>query len=498
MTTSDMTDQLSLVSPVDLPEDLPVLPGAENTVPTMDFETVTQLRGRVASRLSADGVWFEQLDPASARMRTRTLVEEELDSWVAYQVNRGLPAPTIAVEDDLVEAVMAALGGLGRLEPLLARTDVEDIFFTGCEPTMLRLGDGTKVPGPPIGQSDQEVTALVQALGTSLGDGTSREFSAARPLLSLRLKAVGELGARLSAAMDVTPRPSGTIRVHRHVEADLDMLYELGMVDAPLRAFLRASVLAGAKIFVSGGTGMGKTMMLRALCAEIPTDQMIVTIEDERELGLHVLAARDGQGQVVVDDRGRPVPARPAALVRAYEAREPNSEGVGAITMGDLTRQSLRDSPDVVVLGETRGPEMVHVLDALTNGISGVMCTIHADTPAGVFSRVVQMVRQASPALPADYALSAICSLDLIVQVRRNRNHERFVSEVAQLQGTIGENAMPVLETLFGARADGRAVAKRANIGPRLMGRLAEVGFDRAWMDPAASDWDRDRAASRS
>jgi Flp pilus assembly CpaF family ATPase len=431
-------------------------------------------------------------------MRTRTLVEEELDSWVAYQVNRGLSAPTIAVEDDLVEAVMAALGGLGRLEPLLARTDVEDIFFTGSEPVMLRLGDGTKVPGPPIGATDQEVTALVQALGTSLGDGTSREFSAARPLLSLRLKAVGELGARLSAAMDVTPRPSGTIRVHRHVEADLDMLYRLGMVDAPLRAFLRASVLAGAKIFVSGGTGMGKTMMLRALCAEIPTDQMIVTIEDERELGLHVLAARDAQGQVVVDDRGRPVPARPAALVRAYEAREPNSEGVGAITMGDLTRQSLRDSPDVVVLGETRGPEMVHVLDALTNGISGVMCTIHADTPAGVFSRVVQMVRQATPALPADYALSAICSLDLIVQVRRNRNHERFVTEVAQLQGTIGENAMPVLETLFGARADGRAVAKRANIGPRLMGRLAEVGFDRAWMDPAASDWDRDRAARRS
>jgi Flp pilus assembly CpaF family ATPase len=192
------------------------------------------------------------------------------------------------------------------------------------------------------------------------------------------------------------------------------------------------------------------------------------------------------------------VPARPAALVRAYEAREPNSEGVGAITMGDLTRQSLRDSPDVVVIGETRGPEMVHVLDALTNGIAGVMCTIHADAPAGVFSRVVQMVRQASPALPGDYALSAICSLDLIVQVRRNRRHERFVTEVAQLDGTIGENGLPVLETLFAAREDGRAAARRANVGPRLMGRLAEVGFDRAWLDPAASDWDRDRPEQRS
>jgi Flp pilus assembly CpaF family ATPase len=489
---------MSQVTPVDLPVDLPVVAGGDCTAPAVDFETVTQLRGRVASRLSADGVAFEQLDPVSARMRTRALVGEELDSWVCYLVNRGLPAPSIQVEDDLVEAVMAALGGLGRLEPLLARLDVEDIFFTGCEPTMLRLDDGSKAPGPPIGDTDEEVTQLVQALGTSLGDGTSREFSAARPLLSLRLKAVGELGARLSAAMDVTHRPSGTIRVHRHVEANLDMLYELNMIDAPLRAFLRAAVLAGAKIFVAGGTGMGKTMMLRALCAEIPTDQMIVTIEDERELGLHVLAARDGQGQVILDERGRPVLARPAALVRAYEAREPNSEGVGAITMGDLTRQSLRDSPDVVVIGETRGPEMVHILDALTNGISGVMCTIHADTPTGVFSRVVQMVRQASPALPADYALSAICSLDLIVQVRRNRKHERFVSEVAALQGTIGENAMPVLETLFGPRQDGRAVSKRANVGPRLMGRLAEVGFEAAWMDPAASDWDRDRQPWRS
>ena len=108
--------------------------------------------------------------------------------------------------------------------------------------------------------------------------------------------------------------------------------------------------------------------------------------------------------------------------------------------------------------GESRRPVVGPGRGARTNGISGVMGTIHADAPTGVFSRVVQMVRQATPALPADYALSAICSLDLIVQVRRNRNHERFVTEIAQLQGTIGDNAMPVLETLFEARQDGRAV----------------------------------------
>ena len=85
-----MTDQMSHVSPVDLP-----VPVGDHEVSAVNFETVTQLRGRVASRLSADGVSFEALDPASRRMRTRTLVEQELDSWVRYQVNRGLPAPSV-------------------------------------------------------------------------------------------------------------------------------------------------------------------------------------------------------------------------------------------------------------------------------------------------------------------------------------------------------------------------------------------------------------------
>src|SRR5680860_288617 len=114
-----MTDQMSQVSPVDLPVDLPVVPGGDSTVSGLYFEIVTELRGRVASRLSADGVSFEALDPASARMRTRTLVEQELDSWVRYQVNRGLPAPSVEVEDDLVAAVMAALGGHHRRDQVV-------------------------------------------------------------------------------------------------------------------------------------------------------------------------------------------------------------------------------------------------------------------------------------------------------------------------------------------------------------------------------------------
>ena len=135
------------------------------------------------------------------------------------------------------------------------------------------------------------------------------------------MKSVGLLGARMSAAMDVTPHPAGTIRVHRHMETSLEQLSGLGMIDAALSAFLTALVLAGGKVMVSGAAGVGKTVLLRALCRAIPLDRMIVTVEDDRELGLHVAPARDRDGHVVYEPDGSVALLRPAALVRSYEAR---------------------------------------------------------------------------------------------------------------------------------------------------------------------------------
>jgi Flp pilus assembly CpaF family ATPase len=168
---------------------------------------------------------------------------EEIEAWTLHRTSIGLRPPSVTDEDVLADAVVASLSGLGRLEPLLRREDVEDIFFAGTAPTMLRLTDGRKVPAPPIAASDQELIELIQRLATALGDGVSREFSAARPLLAVRLQPVGNaLGSRLNAGNDITPHPAGTIRIHHHVEGDLDLAYRLGMIDAPLRAFLRAAV----------------------------------------------------------------------------------------------------------------------------------------------------------------------------------------------------------------------------------------------------------------
>ena len=196
--------------------------------------------------------------------------------------------------------MLAALGGYGPLEPLLAREDIEDIFFNGTHPTVLRLAGGDKVLGPPLAATDVALQQMLQMMaGSGLDDSAGREFSTARPLLQLRLKSVGLLGARMSAAMDVTPHPAGTIRVHRHVETSLAEVRQLGTIDQALEALLTATVLAGGKIMVSGATGVGKTVLLRALCRAIPLDKMIVTVEDDRELGLHELTSRDEHVLVV-------------------------------------------------------------------------------------------------------------------------------------------------------------------------------------------------------
>jgi len=444
---------------------------AEKTEPALDYETVAQLRSRVATRLAEEEKKFPSLAEADRRELTVTLIQEELETWILHEVNHGRPAPSMNAEDDLVAAVLAEIAGLGRLQPLLARGDIEDIYFEGCEPTILRLASGEKVQGPPIARTDAELVTMLQTLGSRTGgEQSSREFSAASPILNLRLKSVGRLGARLAAEMDVLPRPSGTIRVHRHVDVTLDDLRVRRMVDDPLRAFLRAAVLGGASILVTGAPSHGKTTLLRALTNEIPWDQVIVTVEDDRELGTHLLNRH--------------------CVVRSYEARPANAEGMGAFGMGDALMQALRDSPDRLIVGEVRGGYIVHMLDAITNGIAGVMCTLHTDSAAGVFDRIAQLVLKATPPLPIEYALRAASSLDLIVHVRRSADHERFVTEVVEL-GPVGDSGYPSADPLFRARADGRAVPTGHQPSASLGYRLRSAGFDPAWLQPALSDWDR-------
>ncbi|WP_324276937.1 hypothetical protein [Blastococcus brunescens] len=231
-------------------------PADTKELTSTEYRVVVELRDRVSTRLTVED---RNYAPGPRRELTRKLIRDEYDQWLLHEANRGRPAPELTTEDRIFAAVLAELDGLGRLAPLMARDDVEDIHFEGCEPTMLRMASGQLVPGPSIASSDEELEQLLRSIGSRSDDGqTSREFSSASPILNVRLKGVTELGARLQAAIDVLPRPAGVIRVHRFSDPSLDDLHEMNMVDSPVRAFLHAAIIAGASPLVSGAPGSAR------------------------------------------------------------------------------------------------------------------------------------------------------------------------------------------------------------------------------------------------
>ncbi len=447
-----------------------------------EYRVVEELRDRVSTRLTAEDKSYA---PGPRRELTRKLIADEYDRWLLHEANRGRPAPEVTTEDRIFAAVLAELDGLGRLAPLLAREDVEDIHFEGSDPTMLRLATGELVPGPVIASSDEELEQLLRSVGSRSGDGqTSREFSSASPVLNVRLKGVTDLGARLQAAMDVLPRPAGVIRVHRFSDPSLDDLHRANMLDSPVRAFLHYAVLAGVSPLVSGAPGVGKTTMLRALGNTIPYDNVVITVEDERELGLH-LPRWDPARQEMVKRH---------AVSRPFESRLPNAEGMGGFDMGDALHLALRASPTWVLVGEVRGAYVVYLLEAATSGIASVMCTIHSPSAHGVFDKVLINALKANPAPSAELVLRSLAALDLVVHVARDRDYHRFVSGIYEL-GPVGDSGAPALAPIFAPRPqDGRAVPTGPGVlSDSLRGRLEGVGFDLGWLQPATSDWQSER-----
>lgn len=421
---------------------------SEELVRRLRTAVANELTNRSASlRLSAG----RSLDRDDQTMLARELINEQLEAYAGECMGRGDPSLTPQEEEALATAVFDRIFHLGRLQPLIDDERIQNIIANGFDQVWLEYDDGTKVPGPPIAASNVEMIELLREVGRRYGL-SEREFNPSRPSLNLQLPD----GSRLFAVAWVCDRPCLAIRRHRFMKVTLDDLVRMGSLDAPVRDFLASAVRARKQLIIAGATGAGKTTLLRALASEIPPEERIVTIETELELGL---------------DRFPELHPDCVAL----EAREANVEGVGSVTAAELVRMSLRMNPDRCLVGEVRGDEVIPMLNAMSQGNEGSMCTVHSDSSGTVFNKLALYAMQSPERLPIEAtALLAAAAIDLVVFIAKKGN-DRYVASVRQVVSANGPTV--VTNELFAPGPDGRARAAMP-VPIDLAEELAMCGWD--------------------
>ncbi|TCJ36573.1 CpaF family protein [Parafrankia sp. BMG5.11] len=409
-----------------------------------------QVGAALSARLQArEAQGLPPLGRADQRALTSELISAVLAQHAQTQLADGGQLLSAQVEEQISRTVLDSLYGLGGLQPLLDDPSIENISVNGCDVVWVRRFDGRRERLPAVARSDAELVELVRTVVARAGV-EERRWDRASPEVSCQLPD----GSRLHALMAVAHRPVVSIRRHRYQQITLDQLVtDLGMLNAELRHFLNRLVLARRNLLIAGGTGIGKTTFLRALAADIPYTERIITIEDSYELGLD----RDGQHGDVV----------------ALQAREPNIEGEGAFSQADLARSALRMSPDRVIVGEVRGAEVIPMLNAMSMGVDGSMATIHASSSGAVFLKLAAYAAQAAERLSMEATmLLAASAAHFVIHLGYTPDGRRVVSSVREV---VGADGMIISTNEVWRPGPDRAAVPGAPLRPDTAALLARV-----------------------
>jgi len=439
------------------------------------LEMAERLRFDLDSRLVQAVAAMEAKSGPLSREDQRALAASLAQRWLAEiateRAEDGLPPLDPEAQGSLLRNVLDSLFGAAALQPYLDDPTVREVRINGPDTGFIVRIDGTKEPLPRLVRDHAELVYFIQALAryASSGAGGERRFDAAHPVLDMQLPS----GHRLWATMGVTPWPCIVIR--RHDFGDLTHLAELGargMFPPPVADLLAACVEARLNVILSGGTGTGKTTLLRGMCNAIPPSERIVIIEDSPELGLDLLPA-----------------LHPDHVPMCK--REDNVEGVGGFSLADLVRSALRGSPDRLIVGETRGHEVIPMLLAMSQGNDGSMSTVHARTSGDVWFRLATYAAMAPEALSFEASGALIAgALDLIVFLS-----PRPVTAPGGSPGWI-TSIREVTRYEFGQVASNEVLTHighgklrvGAGFRPETAELLAAVGFDTASLE-AAEQW---------
>ena len=388
---------------------------------------------------------LESATEASLRSEISSLATEALDE-MSVALNK---EDRQALTQELYDEVM----GLGPLEPLLKDDTVNDILVNGPKRIFIERAGKLELSDITF-RDERHLLRIIDKIVSAVG----RRVDESNPYCDARLAD----GSRFNCMVPPVAVDGSLVSIRKFKKDKLRIedLVKFGAFTEEMAAYLQAAVSCRLNIIVSGGTGSGKTTTLNALSSFIDNHERVLTIEDTAELQLQ---------QVHV---GR------------MESRPANVEGKGAVTQRDCLRNALRMRPDRIIVGETRGEEVIDMLQAMNTGHDGSMTTIHANNPRDAVSRLENMVAMAGIEMPLKAVRSQVASaVNLIVQASRLQDGTRRMTSVTEITGMEGE--VISMQEVFrfermGIEPNGKIIGRFNATGIRsyYSDRVRQWGFD--------------------
>ncbi len=427
------------------PTPAPTRPTVQDAKPANDQKRMLEL-----------SLWIVDRIQASLGNQTELKRSPETERLLQERFARIYQQANVHLSDQDVKKLFAMvcdeLFGFGPLQPLLDDDTISEVMVNGPNKVYIEQKGKLKLTDVRFA-SDEHVLKIIDRIIRPLGRRIDRKW----PMVDARLPD----GSRVNAIIPPCAIDGSTITIRKFSKNKLkvDDLIRFGSMTPEMAEFLRACVVSRLNIVVAGGTGSGKTTLLNVLSNFIPEDERIITIEDSAELQL-------AQDHVV-----------------RLEAKPPEIDGTGRVTIRDLVINSLRMRPERIVIGECRGGETLDMLQAMNTGHDGSLTTLHANTPRDAIARMETMALMAGMEMPLKVIREQIASaIDLIVQQTRLEDGSRKVAYITEVQGMEGDTV--VLQDIFkleilGKTGEGKIIAELRPTGvrPKFTPRLEAHGF---------------------
>ncbi|MFC2582941.1 MAG: CpaF family protein [Lachnoanaerobaculum saburreum] len=336
------------------------------------------------------------------------LKDDELYIKLEKLVSEQLGEVYVPIQErvNLTDELYSSIRGLGLLDMIIKDDDITEVMINGTDEIFIEKSGKIERLNQSF-ESQRKLEDIIQRIVGRAG----REVNQSNPIVDTRLPD----GSRVSVVLPpvALKGPTLTIRKFSKIPMTVEQLIKYKSITPQIAKVLETFVKAKYNIFISGGTGSGKTTFLNALSNYIPNTERVITIEDSAEL------------QIVGIDN----------LVK-LETRNSNSSGRGTITIRDLIKTSLRMRPERIIVGEVRGAEALDMLQAMNTGHDGSLSTGHANSTKDMLSRLETMVLMGAEGLPLEAIRQQIASaVDIIIHLSRLRDHSRKTMEITEVVG---------------------------------------------------------------